>query len=138
MPIIKTELYKITAERKLAAENAKVNISNNISIKDVLSTDLDKDGKKMIKFNFSFECKYTPEIGNIILEGQVFFVEEAKLVKEIMESWEKDKRVPAAVMEQVLNVALHKGNIQAIKAADEVSLPSPLPMPTVSSKKKKQ
>ena len=137
MPIIKTELYKITAERKLVAENAKVNINNNISIKDVLPTDLDRDGKKMIKFNFSFECKYDPEIGNIVIEGQVFFVEEAKLVKEILESWEKDKRVPTAVMEQVINVALHKSNIQAIKSADEISLPSPMPMPTVSSKKKK-
>ena len=34
-------------------------------------------------------------------------------------------------MEQIVNAALHKGNIQAIKISEDVSLPSPLPLPKV-------
>ena len=36
-------------------------------------------------------------------------------------------------MEQIINASLHKGNIQAIKISEEVSLPSPLPLPKVRS-----
>ncbi|MFH1682740.1 MAG: hypothetical protein ABIA37_03000 [Candidatus Woesearchaeota archaeon] len=136
MPILKIDLYKVNVERKLDVGKVSVNINNNISIKDVLPTKLDRDGKKGLKFNFAFDCKYEPDIGSIAIEGQVFFVEEAKLIKEVQDSWKKNKRIPTEVMEQVLNVALHKGNIQAIKAAEEVGLPSPLPMPTVGRKKK--
>ena len=34
-------------------------------------------------------------------------------------------------MEQIVNAALHKGNIQAIKISEDISLPSPLPLPKV-------
>jgi hypothetical protein len=135
MPILKILLHKVEAERKLDKAKGGVNINNNISLKDVENMKFDKDGKKGLKFSFAFDCKYEPEVGKIDIEGQVFFVEEAKLIDEIKESWDKDKKVPSAVMEQIINVALHKGNIQAIKTAEDLGLPSPLPMPKVSAKK---
>ena len=133
--IIKTNVHKVKAERNLEAKGGQINIKNNVSLKSVEDMGLDKDGKKGLRFGFEFDCNYDPEIGKIEVGGQVFYVEEAKLVDEIKESWEKDKRVPTAVMEQVINAALHKGNIQAIKTAEDVGLPSPLPLPKVGKKK---
>ena len=136
MTIVKINLHKVNSERNLVVKQGQINIKNNVSLKDVLPMDFDRDGKKGLKFNFEFDCSYDPELGKIEVGGQVFYVEEAKLIDEIKESWEKDKRVPNAVMEQVINAALHKGNVQAIKTAEDVGLPSPLPMPKVSQEKK--
>ena len=89
------------------------------------------DGKKGLKFTFSFNCTYEPELGKIDVEGQVLFIEDAKKVDEIKASWDKNKRIPMDIMERIINASLHKGNIQAIKVSEEVDLPSPLPLPKV-------
>jgi hypothetical protein len=136
MTIVRINLNKINAERNLVAKVDKVSIKNNVSLKDVEAMDFDKDGKKGLKFSFTFDCNYEPELGKIEVAGQVFYMEEAKLVNEIKESWDKDKRIPTIVMEQIINAALHKGNIQAIKTAEDVNLPSPLPLPKVAKGKK--
>ena len=47
--------------------------------------------------------------------------------------WKKSKKIPMGVMEQIVNAALHKGNIQAIKISEDVNLPSPLPLPKVKA-----
>lgn len=137
MTIVRVNLHKINAERNLETKGGQINLKNNVSLKDVEEMDFNKDGKKGLKFSFEFDCNYEPDLGKIEVMGQVFYVEEAKLINEIKESWDKDKRIPTAVMEQVINAALHKGNIQAIKTAEDVGLPSPLPLPKVAGQKKR-
>ena len=86
-----------------------------------------------MKFTFTFNCAYEPGLGKIDVEGQVLFVEVEAKINEIKEGWDKDKKIPADVMEQIVNAALHKGNIQAIKISEDISLPSPLPLPKVKT-----
>tara|TARA_Y100000310_G_scaffold276489_1_gene293666 strand:- start:380 stop:790 length:411 start_codon:yes stop_codon:yes gene_type:complete len=136
MTVVRTNLHNVSAERKLDSPGGQISVKNNVSLKEVEDTDFNQDGKKGLRFNFTFDCDYKPDFGKIVVDGQVFYVEEEKLIKEIKESWDKDKRVPTTVMEEVLNAALHKGNIQAIKTAEDVGLPSPLPLPKVSKSKK--
>ena len=54
-----------------------------------------------------------------------------KKVEEIKKSWDQSRKVPMDIMEQIVNAALHEGNIQAIKISEEINLPSPLPLPKV-------
>ena len=89
------------------------------------------EGKKGLKFTFEFSCHYEPDLGKIEVEGQVLFVDEVAKVDEVNASWKKSKKIPVEIMEQIVNAALHKGNIQAIKVSEEVNLPSPLPLPKV-------
>lgn len=138
MPIIRINLHKVKAERNLEAKGGQIKLNNNVSLSDVQEMDFNKDGKKGLKFSFGFDCNYEPDLGKIEVAGQVFYVEEAKLIKEIKESWDKTRKVPTVVMEEVINAALHKGNVQAIKTAEDVGLPSPLPMPKVASGKGKK
>jgi hypothetical protein len=133
MTIVKINLHKVNAERSLDAKGGQIKINNNVSIKNVEDMAFSVEGKKGLKFTFTFNCSYEPELGKIDVEGQVLFVDEAKKIDEIKKSWEKDKRIPMDVMEQVVNAALHKGNIQAIKISEEINLPSPLPLPKVKS-----
>ena len=131
MTVVKINLHKMNAERNLQAKTNQVKINNNVSIKDVEDMDFAVDGKKGLRFTFTFNCSYEPDLGKIEVEGQVLFVEGEKVISEVKESWDKDKKIPFAVMEKVVNAALHKGNIQAIKISEEVNLPSPLPLPKV-------
>ena len=133
MTIVKINLHKVNAERSLDAKGGQIKINNNVSIKNVEEMAFSVEGKKGLKFTFAFNCNYEPELGKIEVEGQVLFVEEEKKIEEIKESWEKDKRIPMEIMEQIVNAALHKGNIQAIKISEDISLPSPLPLPKVKT-----
>ena len=131
MPIVKINVHKVNAERSLKAKGGQVKINNNVSINNVEDLDFSVDGKKGLKFTFDFSCNYEPDLGKIDVEGQVLFVDEASKVDEVQELWKKSKKIPMGVMEQIVNAALHKGNIQAIKVSEDINLPSPLPLPKV-------
>ncbi len=131
MPIVKISVHKLNAERSLKSKGGQIKINNNVSIKNVEEMDFSVEGKKGLRFTFDFSCSYEPDLGNINVEGQVLFVDEKSIVEEVETSWKKNKKIPMDVMEQIVNAALHKGNIQAIKVSEEVNLPSPLPLPKV-------
>ena len=133
MTIVKINLHKVHAERDLDAKGGQIKINNNVSVKNVEEMSFAVEGKKGLKFTFSFNCNYEPNLGKIDVEGQVLFVEDEAKINEIKETWDKDKKIPMDIMEQIVNAALHKGNIQAIKISEEVSLPSPLPLPKVQA-----
>lgn len=133
MTIVKINLHKVNAERNINSKGGQVKINNNVSIKDVDEMDFTAGGKKGLKFTFAFNCEYTPDLGKMEVEGQVFYVEEEKKINEIKKQWDKERKITYDVMAQIVNAALHKGNIQAIKISDDVSLPSPLPLPKVKA-----
>jgi hypothetical protein len=133
MTIVKINLHKVNAERNLDSKAGQVKINNNVSLKDVEEMSFAVEGKKGLKFTFTFNCSYEPNLGKIEVAGQVLFVDDEKKITEVKKSWDKDKKVPMDIMEQIVNAALHKGNIQAIKISEDVSLPSPLPLPKVRS-----
>src|SRR3989339_1978571 len=118
MTIVKINLFKVNAERNLNAKVGQVKINNNVSIKNVEDLNFSSEGKKGLKFTFAFNCNYEPDLGKIEVEGQVLYVNEEKKIKEIKTNWDKEKRIPLDVMEEVINAALHKGNIQAIKISE--------------------
>ncbi len=136
MGIVKINLYKVVAERKLDAKGGQIRINNNVAVKNVEDLQFNIPGSSGLKFTFAFNCRYEPDLGSIDVEGQVFFTDSESKIKEIKQQWDKDKKLPMDIMERVVNAALHKGNIQAIKVSEEVSLPSPLPLPKVKSGRK--
>ncbi|MEK6845890.1 MAG: hypothetical protein AABY26_03970 [Nanoarchaeota archaeon] len=133
MTIVKINIHKVIAERNLNSKGGQIQINNNVSLINIEDLAFEIEGRKGLKFTFSFICNYEPDLGKIEVEGQVLFVESSAKINEIKTGWEKEKRIPMDIMEQVVNAALHKGNIQAIKISEEVSLPSPLPLPKVKA-----
>ena len=133
MTIVKINVHKLNAERNLEGKSGQVKINNNVAIKNVEDMAFNVENKKGLKFTFTFNCNYEPNLGKIEVEGQVMYVDEEKAIDEIKAAWAKDKRVPVNIMELIVNAALHKGNIQAIKVSEDVNLPSPLPLPKIKS-----
>jgi hypothetical protein len=135
MTIISFNFKKIDAERKSAAKG-KVNISNNISIKDVKKIDLKLGSKKdkALRFEFLFETKYEPKVGKIKFEGDLIYMSTPENIKKVESGWKKKKNLPKEVTQQVMSHIVEKGNIEAILMSRTISLPSPIPLPKVKSK----
>lgn len=135
MAIVGVNITKVDAERK-EGKGGKINISNNISIKNVETKELSlgKTKQKGLKFNFLFDCNYEPDIGKINFEGNVVFMDNEDKVKAVKGEWEKNKKISRELMEPILNAALNKCNIEAIKLSQDLGLPSPVPMPRLQKK----
>jgi hypothetical protein len=132
MTIVSFNFTKIEAEKKEGAKG-KVNIKNNVTIDKVEEKDLSlgNQKQKVLSFTFEFTSKYEPSYGSIALTGNVLFMEDAKKVKEILDNWKKDKKLPKEVTTKILNVVLNKSNVQALILSEHVNLPPPIPLPRV-------
>ena len=124
---------KLSAEKK-DSPKGKIDINNNVSIKDLQEDNfsLGKDKQQnVIRFIFEFTSKYEPNVGAILFEGELLYMEEPKKAKEILSSWKKDKQIPKELMAGLLNTILTKCNVQALILSQQVNLPSPIPLPKV-------
>jgi|TARA_B100001964_G_C13729837_1_gene378334 hypothetical protein len=138
MTIVGFNFTKLEAEKKELVKG-KININNNVSIKNVEEKKLSlaNDKQKVLSFTFEFTAKYDPDIGSIKFVGDVLFMEESKKTKEILDGWNKDKKLPKDIMPHILNTVLNKCNIQALILSEQVNLPPPIPMPKLQPAEKK-
>ncbi len=130
--IVGMNFKKLHMEKKAAVEG-KVDINNNVSIKDIEESDfaLGKDRQKGITFLFEFTSKYEPDIGEILFTGELLYLGEPKTNEEILKGWKKGKKVPKEIMTEVVNTILTRCNIEALLLSRDVNLPPPVPLPRV-------
>ena len=134
MTIVGFNFTKIEAEKKDMIKG-KINVNNNVSIKEVeeKKISLANDKQKVLSFTFEFIAKYDPNVGSIKFVGDVLFMDEAKKAKEILDGWKKDKKLPKEIMPGILNTVLTKCNIQALILSEQINLPPPIPLPKVQA-----
>ncbi len=135
MPIVGLQFSKIVVE-KFNPVKGKIQVNNNVSLKDVEKSDLNVGAAKQsaVKFHFEFVANYEPKIANISMVGFLTFFEKPEKVKEILDGWKKDKKLPKDIMSAVLNTVLSRCNVEAMLFAREVNLPPPIPLPKVQVK----
>ncbi len=135
MTVIGLQFDKITLE-KFSPAKGKINVTNNVAVKDVEETEINLGTAKqpVLSFKFEFSAKYEPKIADIIFNGSVTYFDKPEEIKEIMKSWNKNKKIPKEVMSPVLNSILSKCNIEALLLAREINLPAPIPLPKVNVK----
>lgn len=116
----------------------KINVSNNVSIKNVEETQLSMGQNKQngLKFSFEFVSSYEPEVGAINLYGDVLTLEDEAKHKEILDGWKKNNSLDKSVMTPLLNHILQKCNVQALILSRDINLPPPVQLPKVSEKQK--
>ena len=135
MGIISFGFTKIDAEKKGVAKGGG-NVNSNVQIKDVKDSDISFGSKKEsgIKIDFEYSAKFNQNIGHVILEGSIIFMDDIKKIKEIKDSFKKSKKLPDKVMGVVLNTILARSNIEALLISRELNLPPTMPMPRVQKK----
>jgi hypothetical protein len=133
MPIVGFEFTKIHVEKQETAKG-KININNNVGIVDIKKGDLTIGDTKQtgLKFIFNYKSSYDPGFASIELQGTVHYLTDEKNAKEILDNWEKERKLTKTIAEQIVNTILTKSNVQSIILSNTVNLPPPVPMPKVN------
>ncbi len=132
MAIVGFSFTKILAE-KTAPVRSKVEISNNVQVLDVVDANLSMGpGKKGIRVRFQFSSIYKPDIGQILMEGDIILLEEGAFADDAIARWAKEKALQKELLGVVLNHVLDKSNVEALILARDLALPAPVPLPKVN------
>ncbi len=133
MPVIGLNFTSINAridEKKLGAD---VDVNSTPEIKNIAKKDIRLAGvKDVLSIEFDFATKYTPDIGEIQITGEVLY--QTDEAEKILEMWE-GKQLEAKMTIDVLNAVFRKCITKAVQIADDLRLPPPLTFPTVKSEK---
>jgi hypothetical protein len=135
MTIIGFNFRKITAERG-TSNVGKVNISNNVSLKKVeeASIPVGIGKQKALRFSYEFTTKYEPNIGSIIIEGDVLYLSSEDAIQKTLKAWKKDKSVDKEILTPILNTILSRCSIKGLLISQDLNLPSPMQLPKVAVK----
>ena len=132
MPVISVVFDDIEIHKEKFEAIGKV--ENNVKIKDVREEKINDE--KYVSFVFEFTTFYysqsSEKIASIILGGRAVYKDKEKVMKNILKEWEKNKKIEKDRMTEVTNVILMRSQVEAIVAAKEVNLPSPVPLPRIT------
>jgi hypothetical protein len=132
MALVGFNFTRVTGQRT-GELKGKINVSNNVVLKGVKKSEigLSLEKEQGIEVEFLFTSTYSPEVGKIELGGKILLLEPKSEAESILSGWEKTKRLPPRLMEQVFSTVLRKCNIQAIVLSEDIGLPSPVRLPEV-------
>jgi hypothetical protein len=135
MSIIGFNFTKVNVERN-EGSSQKINVQNNIGIKNVEEATVNFAGgnSKALKFTFFFHCAFQPDVGHINLDGEIIALFDNDEGQKVLDEWKDKKHIPASQATKVLNVALNKAQIMALLLSKEVNLPAPVQLPKVQPK----
>lgn len=135
MPFIGFNFDKIEASKNTDEIKGNINVKHNLNIIDVKEQEITVDKKQnVLKFVFEFKLDYEPKIGMINIIGNMMYVDDQKKLKEIVQGWKKEKKLPQELMQGLFNTILTKANIKALNLAQDINLPPHLPLPKIEAK----
>src|SRR3990167_2597165 len=117
MTVVGFSFTKIEAE-KSETRSSKVNIGNNVSIKEIKDANISLGTEKQ--------------------KAVKFILESVDKIKKVTDEWQKNKKIDKEVMANILSTVLNKCNIQALILSQEVGLPSPIPLPKLKTENKEE
>jgi len=129
MTIVGFNFTKLVAEKNRPVKG-KINIKNNVAIKNISESKLAIDAKKKaLKFDFVYTSSYEPGVGLIEIGGETIFLTDEKVAKETLSKWKKEKKASAQIMRDLMNHILTRCNVEAIVLSKDINLPAPIPLP---------
>lgn len=110
----------------------KVNVTSNIGIDNIVDASIGVDKvNKTMRVSFTFTTKYSGDLAEIVLKGNMIVLEESKKAKKIIDEWKKSKKLDKEFATTILNILMTKGSMEAVILAKELNLPSPIQLPRV-------
>lgn len=125
----------IVGERILEVSGNKVPKTNikglniNIALEDV------KLAEEIVEITYVYTANYQEQVGQIKIKGVILAKEEAKLSKEIAETWKKNKKVPDEYATVVLSAVNYSGSANGTLLARVLGLTAPLIPPKIQLSK---
>ena len=117
------KLTKVEARRNKDDEISGLSI--NISVDSVAA----KGGE--VSIGFSYSATYAEGVGELKIGGTVTSKEDPKLSREISDKWEKEKKLPDAFAELVLNAINYACGTNGTLVVRAVNLSPPIVPPRI-------
>ena len=67
-------------------------------------------------------------------DKEVLFIDDKKVVDEILKNWKEKKPVDESIMMSVMNTALSKCTLMALQLSQDMNLPAPIKLPRITKK----
>ena len=135
MRIIGFNLTKILVQKQEKSEE-RLQISQNINIKDITEEKIPITENKALKISFNLIVEYSNNYAKIEFEGTILVLAEKDELKKILESW-KSKKIIEQIRVPLFNFIMDRCNIKALQLEDELGLPFHVPMPKLTLQQKK-
>lgn len=133
MALLNFNFNKILVE-KLGKSSKQINIKSGMNVIDVTPSKVVESSKQQaFVIAFKFETLYEPNVAKIVLEGDLLYLADEELAKDMNEAWEKRKSLPKEVALVVFNKILHNCNVEALILSREVGLPAPVQLPKIKA-----
>lgn len=117
------KIIKVEARRDKDEDMTGLNVNIGLDAVAVVN------GEVAISFNYS--VVYTEGVGEINMKGTITSKEDAKLTKEITAKWEKEKKLPDAFAEVILNAINYACGTNGVFVARPVNLSPPIVPPKI-------
>jgi len=117
------KIVKVEARRDKDEDMTGLNVNIGLDAVAVVN------GEVAISFNYS--VVYTEGVGEINMKGTITSKEDAKLTKEITAKWEKEKKLPDAFAEVILNAINYACGTNGVFVARPVNLSPPIVPPKI-------
>ena len=132
--IINFRLDKVHSEKK-NAPRGNIEAKNNLRVTNIEEESLSSLSKeKALNVYFSFVVEYQPKIANIEIEGSITYLTDQKVVKEILDNWQKNKKIKPEIAAPIFNYILSKCSVKALRLEEELELPFHIPIPKIKQK----
>ena len=132
MPVIAFQFNGIEGKRSNQPLKGDLKIHSTPKITEIKEVTLKSLGKKALGMKFEFKTFYTPEVGNITVDGMITFVDDKQ--DDILAQWKKDQSMPDDVSVEVLNALFRRCLLRVALLAEDLNLPPPLQFPLVKAK----
>ncbi|MBD3262390.1 MAG: hypothetical protein GF334_12125 [Candidatus Altiarchaeales archaeon] len=130
MTVVNFKINKITAQRR--DQNVKtIEVNANSTIVS-MKKDYDKRIGDYVLVNYKYEIKYGPEVGEIILEGSLWYYSD-KLADEIKED-KKEIEIKKEAAQEISTSIIRECIIESIDLVKKLYLPPPMQLPAVNVK----
>lgn len=131
MDIVGFSLTKILLDRK-ETPIKKLDIKSKIKFSSIEKQNIKfLEGKDTLKVNFEYEILYSPDLAQISFKGHLLFASNPKEAEEILDEWNKNKKIKKEVQLKIYNFVFMKCNLKALHFEEEFNLPPHINLPQI-------
>ncbi len=135
MAIVGLNFKTIEAKKEQAEPRAEIKVNSVPRINSLKEITVSSLQKKVISMEFDFVTKYDPKVGEIKIGGELLYLTDK--MKDIIEKWEKEKKLPEKSSLEVLNYLFRRCLLKVSSIAEDLQLPPPIPLPKIKPKENK-
>ncbi|MBD3210931.1 hypothetical protein GF318_06145 [Candidatus Micrarchaeota archaeon] len=121
--IVGERILEVSGNKKKREPVKGLNI--NIALEEV------KKGDEYLEITYVYTASYNEDVGEIKIKGVLLGKEEDKKIKEILDTWKKEKKVPEDYATTVLSAINYSGSANGTLLARVLGLTAPLIPPRI-------